>query len=285
MLFDLLQLMKRRLGWGSRTKQAIEPDPISLLALQLGSRRDDYKKQTLESPDFQNALQRLDQLGGDFLEAQSYVRMQGTRFAASDDHLMFRFAPQLAESVLAVSAAAREGMQNSARRELRFLLEAAVKYSACDFSNEARTLEERRELLRDKKARFRDWVSRLYYFEDFAEIAEANSQTLALYSELSSFVHASWPLTEQDERLRSQGESLGMESLATLNRFNELAFAVYDIVLVRIFHGVGVSMAGDIFTTILDDDVAWIFHKGRFMTQLSKCFDYKHERQERLKRD
>jgi hypothetical protein len=66
--------------------------------------------------------------------------------------------------------------------------------------------------------------------------------------------------------------------VATLNRFNRLAFQVYDLVLVRLFQGLGLSMAGDIFTDILDHEPSWRFHKGKFVSRLSKCFDCKHER-------
>ncbi|WP_342740023.1 hypothetical protein [Bradyrhizobium sp. B117] len=57
-----------------------------------------------------------------------------------------------------------------------------------------------------------------------------------------------------------------------------LAFQVYDIVLVRMFYGLGLSMAGDIFTSILDDETKWRFHSVR---RMSRCFDCKHERRVR----
>ena len=36
-------------------------------------------------------------------------------------------------------------------------------------------------------------------------------------------------------------------------------------------------MAGDIFTTTLDDEPKWRFHKRKFVGRMSGCFDYKHE--------
>lgn len=72
-----------------------------------------------------------------------------------------------------------------------------------------------------------------------------------------------------------------MESVSTLNRFNSLAFQVYNIVLVRMFYGLGLSMAGDIFTSILDDETKWRFHKAPFVRRMSRCFDHKHERRVR----
>lgn len=72
-----------------------------------------------------------------------------------------------------------------------------------------------------------------------------------------------------------------MESVATLNRFNKLAFRVFDLVLVRIFYSIGHSMAGDVFTSALDDQPKWRFYKGKYVTRMSRCFDYKHERRAR----
>jgi hypothetical protein len=47
------------------------------------------------------------------------------------------------------------------------------------------------------------------------------------------------------------------------------------------FYGLGLSMAGDIFTSILDDKTKWRFHKAPFVRRMSRCFDYKHERRVR----
>ena len=44
------------------------------------------------------------------------------------------------------------------------------------------------------------------------------------------------------------------------------------------------DLGADIFTVALDDEPRWRFHKGKFMARLSRCFDYKLERKERLAR-
>jgi hypothetical protein len=86
-----------------------------------------------------------------------------------------------------------------------------------------------------------------------------------------------------EDRIRrdARGESPGMESVSTLNRFNDLVFKVYDLILVRVFVNLGLSMAGDIFTGMLDDQKSWRFHKGKYVSRMSTCFDYKHERKVR----
>jgi hypothetical protein len=158
------------------------------------------------------------------------------------------------------------------------MLEAAVKLSARDEQAEA-TFDERLAGLTDRTTRFKDYVAALSYFPEFEKPEEADAEILSLYSELSSFVHAAVPQFEQAMARSKLDEGPGLEAVATLNRFNELAFRVCDLVLVRLFHSVGLGMAGDIFVTALDDEPKWRFHKAKFVSRVSKCFDYKFERQ------
>src|SRR6266478_2506205 len=112
--------------------QAPEGDenPLEAIFRAMKVRRENYEKDVLNSRSFQDALRYLEGIGSDLLAAQSYIRLQGTRYSAAEDYLMFRFAPHLSEAVLAITMSAKEGLQNAARRELRFLLEAAVKLSS-----------------------------------------------------------------------------------------------------------------------------------------------------------
>ncbi|HBX91586.1 MAG TPA: hypothetical protein DEG79_01600 [Hyphomonas sp.] len=258
-----------------------DDDPLETLATKLRAERERYMAEVQESRPFQNALNYLESITAHMLIGQTYVRLMGTRFSAENDYLLFRFAPHLSEAALAVTSCAREGMQNAARRELRFLLEAAVKLSSRDSHGDAATFEERLAGLGDRSKRFEDYVAELRYFDEFEEPEEANAEILSLYSELSHYVHASVPQFESSMARSRRGESAGMETVATLNKFNKLAFRVYDLALVRIFHGVDLSLAGDIFTTALDDQPKWRFHKGKFVGRMSRCFDYKHERRVR----
>lgn len=257
-------------------------DPFKEIAWAIAKRRERHEREVLESPAFKDALAYLHGIADDFIAAQTSIRFQGHRYQAGDHYLLFRFAPLFSESVLAITANAKEGMQNPARRELRFMLEAAVKLSVRDEAIDSKTFEERLAGLKDRSKRFEDYVAELAYFPAFEKPAEANAEMLSLYAELSGFVHASVPQFEHALLRSRRDEGPGFETVATLNRFNKLAFRVYDLVLVRLFHSIGLSMAGDIFTVALDDQQRWRFHKGKFTARLSRCFDYKHERQERL---
>jgi hypothetical protein len=257
-------------------------DTIANFANTLRQQRESYQTTTLDSAAFKDAILYLEGMASDFLMAQTCVPLIGARFSAADNYLLFRFAPYMAESAIAITAAAKEGMQNSARRELRFLLEASTKLSSRDFHTEAKTFEERMNGLADRSQKFSDYLEHLEYFDGFENPQDANQATLSLYSDLSRFVHPTATQFQTAMGKSKRNESLGMESVATLNAFNRLAFQVYDLALVRLFHSLGLSMAGDIFVQILDGELTWRFHKGKFTQRLSKCFDYKHERRVKL---
>jgi len=60
---------------------------------------------------------------------------------------------------------------------------------------------------------------------------------------------------------------------------NKLTFRAYDIILTLLFIGFGHSMSGDLFIEIYDTEPKRKFHKGKYLRQYSKLFDYKTERQ------
>lgn len=274
-------LLSGRILGGVSMSDDSTSDPFVAMAQKRDQLRQQYKEGVLDTQPFKNALAYLHSIADDLIVAQTYVRIQGARFSAGNDYLLFRFAPQLAESVLSVTMNAREDLQNSARRELRYLLEASVKLSCRDSQVGAQTLDDRLSGLDDRTKRFEDYVSGLGYFEEFEKPEEANAAILSLYSELSRDVHVTVPQLQGVITRDNRGETPGREGVATLNRFNKLAFQVYDLALVRIFYGLGTSLAGDIFTGVLDDEPQWKFHKGKFVGRMSRCFDYKHERQQR----
>lgn len=258
-----------------------DDDPLAEVAKQLASQKEKYQKEVLESRPFQDALKYTQGLASDFLMALSYVRLQGTRFGAEEDLLMFRFAPSFVESVTSIQMLAHEGLQNAARRELRFVLEAAVKLSSLDFCENSADFESRLAGLGESGKRFEDYVATLSYFEEFENPKDINDEMLSLYSELSTYIHASVPNFEATMNRSRKGEPAGQETVSTLNSFNKLCFRVLDIVLVRVFHGVGLSLAGETYVHCLDNEPKWRFHKGKFTQRLSRCFDYKAERQSR----
>jgi hypothetical protein len=49
-----------------------------------------------------------------------------------------------------------------------------------------------------------------------------------------------------------------------------------------VFEGIGPSFTGDLFIGVLDDLPRWRFRKTKFVGEISRFFDYKFERQQRI---
>jgi hypothetical protein len=86
-------------------------DPIEELARELRERREEYGRTVLDSQPFKDGLRYLNGIANDFLVAQTYVRLQASRDPNGDRFLLLRFAPHLAESALAITMNARQGLQ------------------------------------------------------------------------------------------------------------------------------------------------------------------------------
>lgn len=109
------------------------------------------------------------------------------------------------------------------------------------------------------------------------EKGEFRRATRALYGELSRETH---PMHEQLARRlerAERGAHIGYETASDLEAFNELLGRTYDILLAYLLEALGPSSAGDLILSF-DDVTGWPFHETRFMAEVSRTFDYKHER-------
>ena len=101
------------------------------------------------------------------------------------------------------------------------------------------------------------------------------------YAELCRYVHRSPAQIRETLRAFEDGVFLGFETADQLDAFVKLLARVYDLLLVMHFNALGMSLTGDVFVHILDEDEKWPFHKTKFVKLLSTYFDYKSERQNR----
>jgi hypothetical protein len=82
-------------------------------------RREEYKREILQTGPFQDGLRGLVGLTDDFVLALGCTRLMASRLPSGDDYLLTRlFGGQLMESANAIELVASNGMQNPAQREL-----------------------------------------------------------------------------------------------------------------------------------------------------------------------
>lgn len=253
-------------------------DPIKQIAEARRTRIQQFYQETYNTKEFKDALQYILSLRNDYFIALKYISLMGWRFGASDKLLLIKHQDYLTEASTMAVEAALEGMHNSCMRELRYILEASVKFLSLDQNHSHLNLEKRGELLSSENLFFKDYVDGLKFFPEFSADKEIKDEIKSLYSELSLTIHPSVQKIKDTERRAEREDYVCMESISSLNKTAKILFKVLDISLLSLFHSLDLSSAGDIFTMELDDYKKWRFHKGRYVSELSKCFDYKAER-------
>jgi hypothetical protein len=234
-----------------------------------------------EDPEFREKMIFFDRVCDSFLQGVTACFLMSTRSRSiSENSLSLRLTDDYVQSAVSIRAMAMNGAHDPAKRELRFLLEATVKYLLVDQHLPSSDFSNKLQFLKDNVPR-----SSVDIVDDLvlsglpaAEQTSLKSEVKDIYAKLSAFVHPSITQIQEDINRYHRGEHLGFESAKEFERFAENSFRVFDVVLVLLFHGVGLGLAGDIFTAALDRIPDWKFHKSKYMHVLSRHFDYKVER-------
>jgi len=231
---------------------------------------------------YQDAKLHRERLIGDFLVALQLTWLADTRFSESQKWLMQNMSDELLESAVALLQLTEQGIFNVARRELRYMLEAAVKYIYVDRKlGASASLEDRVRFLGDTQKVPRSSVTRIDDLR-ILMVRDPDDFRAAVHScfgRLSGYVHPSQPALGERLARAGRGEFSGFESARTLESFNSVASQCLDLVLVLLFNGIGPTSTGDLFTEAFDRREQWKFHCTRYVPQVSRFFDYKVERQ------
>ncbi len=200
-----------------------------------------------------------------------------------DDFLTFRFVDDTLQSIISIWALANEGLHNPARREMRYLLEAASKHLYVDLK-----LMHANARLSEKIAFLESTVSSssvafvsdmtLYGF-DVAQNKEFIDEISSTYSRLCQYVHRSPEQVSKSIALLSRGISPGFDTAQEFEALNQEITQLYDLVLVMHFNALGLGLAGDLFVSLFDGMQAWPYHRTKHVARVSRLFDYKFERQ------
>lgn len=244
----------------------------------------DFENLTVPSKPYQDALNRLDRLTVEFVDTHRALAFYTTRQPALyDNSLMYGFSDDFLESAIDVASGVMIGTHHAARRELRYLLENAVKVVYVDQQRPAGSIEERIRFLSEGVPRGKiDVVDDVdLQALDAATQADFRARARSLFGELSGFVHPSKEQLSLRLKRSREGRGAGFDTARELERASKTMFQVYDIVIVLLCHGIGLSMTGDLFIQVWDEHPGWPFHKGRFTQELSRYFDYKAERKHR----
>jgi hypothetical protein len=199
--------------------------------------------------------------------------------------MLMRSTDDFIESGVCVRRVVEEGARNPARRELRYLIELAIKALFVDQSMPQSSFEHRL-IFFDRKVNanaitpeVNQLILDLVQGEERQNIV---SDLKAAYARVCKYVHPSVNQIGERVELAKQGITIGYDNAAELKAFNDEVFEVFALVLVLIFHGLGPSTCGDIFEGLFSNWQDWAYHSHRHVVKIDESYDYKAERQGRL---
>ncbi|MGG1962640.1 hypothetical protein ABFY43_16360 [Bacillus pumilus] len=202
----------------------------------------------------------------DFKKGLVLISIAATRdYKTYQDNALMFGTSDLLSSLVAIELVSREIMINAPKRELRYMLEATIKYAAVDQTCKDKTLEEKLKYLYTELPR--SSISPIDELNGLTDMMVAD--TKELYSLLSQFIHPSQKqITEYQLRLK-KGE-IGFETHKELDSFNRLLFRTFDIILYLTFINMGYYVMKDVFYNMKDmkEFENWKFFKGKHVKTL-----------------
>lgn len=239
----------------------------------------------LESEEYKAEYSRHLDILNSFLRALVFVKMDCSRSENLREKLFcLSVIDDLIQSVVAIKCIAEEGIRNTCRRELRYLIELSIK--ACLISQKESSLgvEEQinhfRDILRSTNISMVKEID-FFYFDD-TDKTHFISEVRRCYGTLCCYVHATPSQMQERLGLEANGRGVGFEGINELKELNdEISKALY-ISLVMFFHAIPQWCVGDYLVESDGGTVESYYLQYRLVSVINRHFDYKHERQ-RLK--
>jgi hypothetical protein len=213
------------------------------------------------------------------------VHDTGRDSAYFQNHLLSYVAQDFLQSALAILLLAQEGIQNACRRELRFMLETSVKLCFVQQQHCQSSVSEKLDIFR-KQLNSPSITIRSQLKLDMLpslEFQNFQQEVGRLYGGMSKYVHLSVDQLVKRIELVTYGRTSGNESAAEVDSLNDLVARGLACSLVLILHAVPRYVAGDLLVEPDGTSNTWYFRKSKYIALVDSTFDYKAERQARLK--
>lgn len=241
----------------------------------------------LNSPEYKNAWNQFVTMRNCLLHCLLFSYHDSNRDGISGENNFFlRMVDDITQSTISIETLAKEGIINTCKRELRYLLELTIK--ATIIANGSAKIDineqiiEYKNLLNSSNINPLNTLKLSYFNED--EEKEFKSEVKRTYGILSNFTHATAnQITQRIERSLN-GKSIGFEGVEELNDLNFLVEKVFSQVIVFIFNAVPQYVVADYLVESNGDINNWYFKKSKFISLIDENFDYKYERQSKLEK-
>lgn len=220
-----------------------------------------------------------------FLQGFWFCRASYGRDSSSvKKHLFMQFADDLVQSAGGLFVLSREGIHNTCFRELRYLIELAIKITLISQKYSDKQLEDQigdyKNILNDTNVGMINSIDLRFLRDDDA--MEFKQHVRRTYGELCIYVHGSAKYITRRLKDWENGRNVGYEDDKDLSEANIRIAKVYSLILVLLFHSLPNFIVGDLMVNSDGSSYEWYFSKSKHIALIDEYFDYKAERQTNL---
>ena len=251
-------------------------DPIEELRKKiiesLTQKKSDWKGKVFDTQQYQQELKYIDDITYDFISSIRTISIYSRRGGdIYDNFLCIKASDDIIQSALAIHMMAKNGIHNTIKRELRYLIEMNTKYVIVDYAKMGAKLEDKTKYLKDEIPNSSIEIIDKYS-TPFNEPLKSNfrSEVKDFFYKSCAYVHPSKKQIDEQIKNYENGNTIGFESAKMFSDLNRLIFRAYDMMLTMCFHSFGHSMSKDLFEQIFDDNAKWKFHKGKYVKEYRK---------------
>ncbi|ADL51385.1 hypothetical protein [Clostridium cellulovorans] len=234
-----------------------------------------------ESEKYQQEIKYFNGIVNDFIDVVRACFFTSTRdINLFNNSLLFNSSDAFLESAISCGMLVNEGAINPVYRELRYMLEVALKYTIVDQVCYQLNYEERIDYFNKKIPKSSiDCIDDLQLIGlEKSSIKDFINSSRDVYKKLCVYVHPSKTQINDWIKREKKCAYLGFESENEIKRISKSTYNVLEIIITCYLNCLGVSSLGDVFIYYLDEKKKWKFHKSKYIKQMSQYYDYKFER-------
>lgn len=236
------------------------------------STKSDWVEKTYNSQQYQQELKYIKDISTDYIDTLRAISFYSTRGGdIYNKFLCINAIDDLIQSAIAILTLIENGIHNTVKRELRYLIEMITKYVIVDYAKMGESFEVKTEYLKDEIPNSSiDIVSE--YSTPFSDDTKGqfHSEIKDFFYKACAYVHPSKKQIDEQVKNYERGNTIGFESSKMFSDINKLVFRAYDMILTMVFHSFGYSMSKDLFEQIFNDNPKWKFHKGKYVKEYLK---------------
>jgi hypothetical protein len=236
----------------------------------------DWKQKVYDSQQYQQELKYIVDITKDFVDTVRSISLYSTRGGEIyENFLCIKASDDLIQSAIAIQMLANNGIHNSIKRELRYLIEMITKYVIVDYDKMGESLDIKIKYLKENIPNASIETIENYstpFPEPFSTIFR--NEVKDFFYKSCAYIHPSKKQLDEQLNNYKKGNSIGFESAQMFTDLNKLIFRAYDMILTMCFHSFGHSMSKDLFEQIFNENTKWKFHRGKYIREFKNTLFY-----------